>query len=95
MFSNGKLTEDDIPRGLFVYHLRSGSAGEQFGAIENRVSVNHGGSIVTSEPLDLGENGFLPFDDGHTLNFMGEDITFGQFMEGDFETKEAIDIEQN
>ena len=95
LFSNGKLTEDDIPRGLFVYHLRSGSNGEQLCAIENRVSVNHGGSIVTSEPLDLGENGFLPFDDEHTLNFMGEDITFGQFMEGDFETKEAVDIEQN
>ena len=95
LFSNGKLTKDDIPRGLFVYHLRSGSDGEQFCAIENRVSVNHGGSIVTSEPLDLGKNGFLPFDDEHTLNFMGEDITFGQFMEGDFETKEAVDIEQN
>ena len=37
----------------------------------------------------------LLFDDEHTLNFMGEDITFGQFMEGDFETKEAVDIEQN
>ena len=95
LFSNGKLTKDDIPRGLFVYHLRSGSDGEQFCAIENRVSVNHGGSIVTSEPLDLGKTGFLLFDDKHTLNFMGEDITFGQFMEGDFETKEAVDIEQN
>ncbi len=95
LFSNGKLTEDDIPCGLFLYHLRSGSDGEQFCAIENRVSVNHGGSIVTSEPLDLGKNGFLPFDDEHTLNFMGEDITFGQFMEGDFETKEVVDIEQN
>ncbi len=95
LFSNGKLTEDDIPRGLFAYHLRSGSNGEQFCAIENRVSVNHGGSIVTSEPLDLGKSGFLLFDDEHTLNFMGEDITFGQFMEGDFETKEAVNIEQN
>ena len=95
LFSNGKLTEDDIPRGLFVYHLRSGSNGEQICAIENRVSVNHGGSIITSEPLDLGKTGFLLFDDEHTLNFMGEDITFGQFMEGDFETKEAVDIEQN
>ena len=95
LFSNGRLTEDDIPRGLFVYHLRSGSNGEQLRAIENKVSVNHGGSIVTSEPVDLGKTGFLLFDDNHSLNFMGEDITFKQFMEGDFETKEVVDIEQN
>ena len=50
---------------------------------------------VTSEPLDLGETGFILFDDDHTIIFMGEDITFGQFMEGDFETKEVVDIEQN
>ncbi len=95
LFSNGKLTEDDIPRGLFVYHLRSGSNGEQLCVIENKVGVNHGGSIVTSEPLDLGKTGFLLLDDEHTLNFVGEDITFGQFMEGNFETREAVDIEQN
>ncbi|MBO5248662.1 MAG: hypothetical protein J6B54_05175 [Clostridia bacterium] len=95
LFSNGKLTKDDIPRGLFVYHLRSGSNDEQFCAIENRVSFNHGGSIVTSEPLDLGKGGSLSFDDNHTLNFMGEDLTFGQFMEGDFETREVVDLEQN
>lgn len=95
LFCNSRLTEDDIPRGLFLYYLRSGSNGEPFCAIENKVNVNHSGSVVTSEPLDLGKSGFLLFDDEHTLNFMGEDITFGQFMEGDFETKEAVDIEQN
>lgn len=95
LFSNGRLTEDDIPRGLFLYHLRSGSNGEQFCAIEKKVAVDHGGSIVTSEPLDLGKTGFLLIDDNHTLNFIGDDITFGQFMEGDYESEEDVDFEQN
>ncbi len=95
LFSNGRLTEDDIPRGLFLYHLRSGINGEQICTVETRVNVNHGGSIVTSEKLDLGETGFLQLDGDHTLNFIGEEITFEQYLEGDFETKEAVDIEQN
>ena len=92
LFSNEKLTESDIPKGLFVYHLRGDDNGN-FCAIEKNVSVNHSGSIVTSEPLELDENGVITLDDNHSINFMGEDITFGQFMEGEFETKEVIDIE--
>lgn len=93
LFSNGKLTEDDIPQGLHLYHLRSGSNGEQFCGIEKIVSVNHGGSIVTNEPLALGNGDFLLFDKNNSMNFMGEDITFKQFMEPDFETKEGVKFE--
>ena len=92
LFSNERLSENEIPRGLFLYHLRSGSDGEQFCAIEKKVAVNHGGSIVTSEPLDLGEDELIMFDDNHTLSFMGERMTFEQFMEGDLETKGAMDL---
>ena len=93
MFSNGRLTEDDIPEGLHLYHLRTGTNGEQFCGIEKKVSVDHGGSIVTDKPLDLGNSGFILFDKNNAMNFMGEDITFKQFMEGDFETKEGVKLE--
>ena len=95
LFTKAKLTEHDIPNGLYLYHLRSGIEERQFFSAEPKIDDYHGGSIVTSEPLDLGETGFILFDDDHTIIFMGEDITFGQFMEGDFETKEVVDIEQN
>ena len=90
LFSNEKLSENDIPYGLFLYHLRNVSNGEQLCAIESNETVDYSGSIVTGEPLDLGDKGFLIFDDNHTLNFMSENITFGQFLNGDFETKETI-----
>ena len=86
---------DDIPNGLFLYHLRSSDDGEQFCTLETKVGVNHGGSIITSEPLELGEKGYIQFNENNSPNFIGEQISFAQFMEGDFETKEAVDIEQN
>ena len=91
LFSNGRLTEDDIPIGLFLYHLRSDGNGE-IRSIEGRVTVNHGGCIVTSEPLELGSGKHLLLDKEHSLDFLGEDLTFGQFMSGDFESREAMDI---
>ena len=82
--------------GYLFINLRSGSNGEQICAIENRVSVKPRRLYRYKRTLGISaKTGFLLFDDEHTLNFMGEDITFGQFMEGDFETKEAVDIEQN
>ena len=36
---------------------------------------------------------FRLFDKNNAMNFMGEDITFKQFMEGDFETKEGVKLE--
>lgn len=93
LFTNARLNLDDIPKGLFLYHLRSGDNGEQFCTLEKSVGVNHGGSIVTSEPLDLGEEGYIEFNENNSLIFMGEQITFGQLMEGDFDTKEDFKFE--
>ena len=91
LFSNGRLTENDIPLGLFLYHLRSDGNGVPC-SVESRVTVNHGGSIVTSEPLELGTVGHILFDEEHLLDFMDEEISFGQFMNGDFESREDMNI---
>lgn len=93
LFSNGRLNESDIPEGLYLYHLRESDDGGRFCSIEKSVGVNHGGSIIMSEPLDFCEKDYIQFTDETAPNFMGEQITMGQFMEGDFETKEALDIE--
>lgn len=91
LFSNGRLTEDDIPLGLFLYHLRSDGNGVPC-SVESRVTVNHGGCIVTSEPLELGTVGHILFDNEHSLDFLDENLTFGQFMTGDFESREVMDL---
>ena len=93
LFSNGRMNLSDIPQGLFLYHLRSGDNGEQFCTLEENVDINHGGSIITNEPLELGEQDHIEFDKTNGILFMGEEITFGQFMEGDFETKEGVKFE--
>ncbi len=81
LFTNGRITDADIPKGTYCYDLRQSDDGERLCSIEKRVAVNRGGSVVTKEPLDLGEKGFIPLTEDTEPNFMGEIVTFADFIE--------------
>ena len=61
LFSNDRIAPDDLPDGLFCYDLR-GSDDDPGApvAVEERVIVNHAGSVITAKPLELPEQGYLP-----------------------------------
>lgn len=84
LFTNGRLTADDIPRGLYVYHLRHSDGGERIASIEPQVSVNHAGSVVTKKPISFGEKGYVEFDDESSPNFTGEEMSMYTFLHTDF-----------
>ena len=46
LFTNDRITDADIPKGLHCYHLRHDDNGD-FCAIEKNAAVNHGGTIIT------------------------------------------------
>ena len=56
LFTNDRITDANIPKGMYCYHLRHNDDGEFF-AIEKSVAVNHAGSIVTKESIDLKSKG--------------------------------------
>ena len=76
LFTNERLTDEGIPQGLYCYHLREGDDGS-FCSVEPKVSVNHGGSVITDEPIDFGEQGYVSFTDDTSPNFLGEELTLG------------------
>lgn len=84
LFTNERLTDADIPKGLFCYHLREGDDG-RFATIEAKVTVDHAGTVITDEPIDFGEQGYISFTEDTAPNFMGEEMTFGEYMQGKFE----------
>lgn len=81
LFTNDRLTDADIPKGLHCCHLRTSDDGSHFCSIEKRVAVNHGGSVITKEPLTLGEKGFIPLTEDTEPNFIGKSVTFADFIE--------------
>lgn len=79
LFSDTRLKKGEVPEGLYRYELRDRGDGE-FCTVENEVIVNHAGTLLMKEPLDLGENGYIELDEETGLNFLGYDQTMQEFM---------------
>ena len=73
-----------FPRAYICYHLRESDDGDCFCSIEPKVVVNHGGSIITNEPIDFGKAGYIGFTDDTSPNFIGNDLTLEEYMLGNF-----------
>ena len=54
LFSNGRISRDDLPEGVYCYDLR-GSDDDPGSPIcvEERVVVNHAGSVILTAPLEF------------------------------------------
>ena len=94
LFTNDRLTDADIPNNLYCYHLRESDDGTQFSTIEPRVKVNHSGSVITDEPIDFGDAGYIEFTDDNYPNFLGDEITFRAYIEKDFEQGQSEGVQQ-
>lgn len=94
IFSNERLTNDDVPMNLFLYQLRDGeNEFSPFGEIAEHITINHSGSIVTKEPIDLGEYGSIIFDESNLPSFVGDEITIGQLLRDEFSMDMPDDTE--
>lgn len=79
LFTNSRMTDADIPKGLHCYHLRHDDDGS-FGALEKSVAVNHGGSVIVREPIELGENGCISLNNKNAPNFTGNTTLMEEFF---------------
>lgn len=94
LFTNERITDADIPNGMHCYHIRHDDEG-RFSAIEKRTAVNHAGSVVTREPIHLGEQGYIYFTDETSPNFTGEIMSLYEFREYDPEQSETEEMEMS
>lgn len=87
LFSNGRVTQKELPEGLYKYDLRQGE-GVSFATIEPIVKSDHAGTVLFKAPLDFGDAEYFVFDEDTTPNFLGYELTPTEFMETDFDQDE-------
>ncbi len=80
LFTDERLTLNDVPLGLNLYHIRMSDDNGMFAALEPEVKVNHGGLVITSENIDFGEEGYIEFTDETAPNFTGQDISIDDYV---------------
>lgn len=90
LFSDTRLKPSEIPKGFYRYELRDGGNGN-FASVEERVFVDHAGTLLMREPIELGKNGYLELDDDSALNFLGYEQTIKEFLDEQAETAEQTE----
>ena len=94
LFSNGRIVRDNLPEGVYCYDLRGSDydPGEPV-CVEERVVVNHAGSVLLTEPLELAENGRLMLTEEEGLNFVGGFSTLAQFLQEQKKDRHTEEVE--
>ena len=87
LFTNGRVTQKELPDGLYKYDLREGES-IAFATVEPSVAVNHAGTIITKEPIIFGEEGYIEFDDDSSPNFLGDHMSVEEFLDTNFDQDE-------
>lgn len=82
LYSDLRLSAADIPLGMYLYHLRESDHGSplRFVSLENDVLLNHGGSVITMHPIDLGPNACVSFTEDTEPHFSGDRMTVEDLM---------------
>ena len=94
LFSNGRVTSADVPEGMYCYDLRGSDDDPGVPVtVENRVAVNHAGSLITAKPLELPEDGRLMLTEDEGLNFVGGEISAYRFLNEQRKDRHTEEVE--
>ena len=78
LFANERIKTEDIPEGMYRYDLRDNGQG-WFSSIEKSVKVNHAGTLLFTEDIELNAGEYIAFADGDSPNFLGYTMTVAEF----------------
>lgn len=94
IFTSLRIDRDKLPQGVFAYDIRHADEdGMEAAEIAKYVLVNHMGTVLTKEPLDLDENGSMILEE-YDFCFAAEStsITLKQFLIGEKRLSNSIDV---
>jgi hypothetical protein len=78
LFTNSRVARYSVPKGFYCYDLRGSDYDPGKPAtVENIVAVNHAGTVLAPEPVNIPKEGFRRLKDG--LNFLGDYLSLADF----------------
>ena len=80
LFTDGRIPRKAVPEGLYAYDLYESCDTGDFCYIASRVIVNHGGTVLTKEPIDFGGADRIDLTEDTSLNFLGGTMRVHDFM---------------
>ena len=88
LFSNGRIPRAAVPKGLYAYDLYESCDTGNFCYIAPLVVVNHGGTVLTRQPIDFGGADRIDLTEDTSPNFLGDEMSIEEFLNTDFDQDE-------
>lgn len=93
LFSKGRFDRENLPDGLYCYDLREGDSGYA-ATIEPSVAVNHFGFILTTQPIEFPEQGYIELNEETCLSFGdGEEMSIFEFVQHTAKDRRTKEVE--
>lgn len=93
LFSNGRFDHESLPEGLYCYDLREGDNGYA-ATLEPSIAVNHFGSILTTQPIEFPEQGYIELNEDNGLSFGdGEEMSIFEFVQHTAKDRRTKEVE--
>ena len=81
LFTCLRVDPKTVPKGYYRYEVREDDYGDGTPCqIAGNILVNHWGTLITHEPIDLGKDGYLNIDSENDWNYTGETMNLSEFM---------------
>jgi hypothetical protein len=93
LFTSLRIDRDELPVGLHAYDIRHGDTGMDAIELKDSILVNHMGTVITKEPIDIGDKGYIDIEDEVDFCFVdAPNIKLSQFS-SDESIKDSNEID--
>jgi len=91
LFTSLRLDRDQLPEGVYKYDIRHSDEGYDACEVKDFIMVNHMGTIITKEPIEMDEYGSRELDGEEDFYFTDQsNMTLSQFINNESPDKEQI-----
>lgn len=94
LFTNMRVDRDTVPQDLYVYDVRhDDDCTGEICEIKPFVMVNHWGTIICKEPIELDSKWNSRFVDNDDYSYLGDSVKLDEYLNMDYSEEESAEME--
>ena len=95
LFTNMRVDRSTVPEGLYVYELRDEDCTGDICEIKPFIMVNHWGTIICKEPIELDTKWKSKFVDEGDYCYLGDTAKLDEFINTDYSEEQSEKLEMS
>ena len=95
LFTNMRVDRSTVPEGLYVYELRDEDCTGDICEIKPFIMVNHWGTIICKEPIELDTKWNSKFVDEGDYCYLGDTAKLNEYLNTDYSEEQSEKLEMS